>query len=73
MSLTLDDLQIHAQTHDKQNSYWAHDARGIPLRRVCFECKHLLSQLYRPEVLGISGSYEDVVEEPIEPDDYSFG
>jgi len=25
---------------------------------------------YAPEVLGLAGRYEDVVEEPIEPDDY---
>lgn len=68
--ITMNELRIHKQSHDKQNSWWAHDARGIPLTRVCGECKHLLIEQYRPEVLGIAGRYEDAVEECIEPEDY---
>lgn len=68
--ITKENMRWHSQSHDKTNSWWAHDARGIPLRRVCGECKHLLVELYRPEVLGIAGSYTDVVEEAIEPEDY---
>ena len=67
--ITRDNLSHHRRSHNIQNSWWAHDAKGIPLCRVCDECKHLLTELYRPEVLGLSGSYEDVVEERIE-DDY---
>lgn len=58
------------EAHTKFNSWWAHDAHGIPLRRVCEDCEHLLKSEYRPEVLGIAGRYEDVVTEPIEPEDY---
>lgn len=57
------------EPHDKFNSWWAYDARGIPLRRVCADCEHLLSEEYRPEVLGV-GRYEDAVDEPLEPEDY---
>ena len=56
--------------HEKHNSWWAHDVQGIPLRRVCDDCEHLLEKEYAPEVLGISGRYEDVVEEQIEETDY---
>ena len=38
MRVTMENLREHAQSHDKQNSHWAHDVRGIPLRRVCDEC-----------------------------------
>jgi hypothetical protein len=51
--------------HDKTNSYWAHDARGIPLRRVCGKCEHLLKKEYRADVLTDSNYRAD---EPIEAD-----
>lgn len=51
--------------HDKTNSWWAHDARGIPLRRVCEKCVHKLKNEYRPEVLT-NPNYE--ADEQIEPD-----
>ena len=65
-----DELRIHMSEHDKSNSWWAHDARGIPLARVCDECEDQVLSRYKPEVLGLRGRYEDVVEEPIEPEDY---
>jgi len=61
-------LQFHRRSHDKMNSHWAYDAKGIPLCRVCGECEHLLPLLYAPEVLGLRGRYEDVVEECIDGD-----
>lgn len=70
MKVKKEDIREHSREHTKQNSWWAKDVRGIPLRRVCGQCSHLLVELYRPEVLGISGNYTDAVEEPIEPEDY---
>lgn len=61
-------LRIHKMSHDKQNSWWMNDAKGIPLSRVCDECLEHVEAQYAPEVLGISGRYEDVVEDRIEED-----
>lgn len=46
-------------------SWWAKDARGIELRRVCEHCEHLLKRDYRANVLD-DASYE--AEEPIDED-----
>jgi hypothetical protein len=46
-----------------RHSWWESDARGIPLARVCVECKEKALQKYRPEVLTNSNYYSD---EPIE-------
>lgn len=46
-----------------KNSWWESDARGIPLARVCVECKKDKLSKYRPEVLTNSQYYTD---EPIE-------
>lgn len=67
--MTKEELIAHKMVHDKQNSWWLNDARGIPLSRVCDECINDVKAGYRPEVLGERGCYEDVVEEQIE-DDY---
>jgi hypothetical protein len=48
-------------------SYWFHDARGIPLARVCDKCESRKLARYRPEVLS-NPSYE--ADEPIEPDNW---
>lgn len=56
--------------HEGQHTRWVHDARGIPLCKVCDLCEHTLPERYAPEVLGICGRYEDVVDEPIEADDW---
>lgn len=48
-----------------RNSWWENDARGIPLARVCTECKEKKLSVYRPEVLTNS-QYE--ADEPIEED-----
>jgi hypothetical protein len=44
-------------------SWWEKDARGIPLARVCNECRVEQLSQYRPEVLK-SPQYE--TDEPIE-------
>ena len=48
-------------------STWEHDARGIPLCRVCPKCRTKKLSHYRPEVLT-NPNYE--ADEPIEPEDY---
>lgn len=45
-------------------SWWAVDARGIPLARVCPKCRDVRLAKYRPEVLTDS-NYDAC--EPIEP------
>jgi hypothetical protein len=63
-----DALRHHIQTHTKHNSYWEHDARGIPLCRVCDSCLRDQLAKYKPWVLGLRGRYDDAVEENIEPE-----
>jgi hypothetical protein len=48
-------------------SWWEHDARGIPLCRVCDRCRREKLSTYRPEIL--SGYDQSDVNEPIEPDE----
>lgn len=48
-----------------KNSWWENDARGIPLARVCVDCKQEQLSKFRPEVLTDS-QYE--ADEPIEED-----
>lgn len=57
------DCEPHTR-HD--GSWWEHDARGIPLCRVCIKCKKQKLAKYRPEVLT-AADYE--ADEPIEPED----
>jgi hypothetical protein len=68
--VTRDNLSAHRQEHNKQNSWWLNDIRGIPLCRICGDCETVAESTYKPEVLGLSGDYDDVVEEQVEPDDY---
>jgi len=70
--VTRDELRTHRQMHDRGNSWWMNDARGIPLCRVCDACLEAARRTYRPEVLGATkgaGRYEEVVEERIEEED----
>lgn len=48
-----------------ERSWWEVDARGIPLARVCNQCRASRLAKYRPEVLTDS-NYEH--DEPIEPE-----
>lgn len=50
----------------KEPSWWAYDAHGIPLCRVCDDCKAEKLRRYRPEIL--SGHTQEDVNEPIEGD-----
>jgi hypothetical protein len=46
-------------------SWWEYDARGIPLNRVCDDCRAEKLRHFRPEVLT-DPNYE--ADEPIEPE-----
>ena len=37
--------------HTKADSWWEHDARGIPLCRVCDKCREEKLSRFRPDVL----------------------
>ena len=51
--------------HTKNDgSWWAHDAQGIPLCRVCSKCRSVKLSRYRPEIL--TGYDQSDVDEPIE-------
>lgn len=49
-------------------SWWARDAQGIELCRVCDRCEHAKLSRYRPEILR--GYNQSDVDEPIEPSDW---
>lgn len=65
--MTPQQLAEHMQTHDRTNSWWLRDARGIECSRVCDECEATVRLRYKPEIFDIN-TYDDAVEEPI--DDY---
>lgn len=65
--MTMAEVKCEMSEHTPQNSWWANDAQGIPLRRVCEKCEHLLEEEYRPEILR--GYSQEDVDEPIEPED----
>lgn len=46
------------------NAVWIYDARGIPLAKVCGDCKQTKLSKFRPEIL-VDPSYE--TDEQIEP------
>jgi len=54
--------------HTKETSWWLSDAKGIPLCRVCENCEEEVIRSYPPQVTGLYGRYEDVVDERIEED-----
>jgi hypothetical protein len=49
-----------------KDSWWEHDARNIPLARVCDDCRDEKLARYRPDVLTDSDYWAD---EQIEPDE----
>lgn len=51
----------------KESSWWATDAQGIELARVCGSCEKEKLAGYRPEIL--TGYDQSDVDEPIEPID----
>ena len=66
-----------AQQHECLNrqisetpSWWAKDAQGIELCRVCPDCEDEKLSRYRPEIL--TGYNQSDVDEPIEDEDGSW-
>ncbi len=49
------------------SSWWENDAQGIPLARVCSECREAKLSGYRKEIL--TGYSQADVDEQIEPED----
>lgn len=64
----LPDLRYCTHKDGKEESWWEHDARGIPLCKVCRLCKKVKLSGYRPEIL--TGYNQNDVDERIEPEDY---
>lgn len=62
--MTADELNEHQC--ERGASWWAHDAQGIPLCRVCNLCESAKLSRYRPEIL--TGYTQADVDEPIEED-----
>ena len=56
------------QLHSSHNSWWEHDAQGIPLARVCSECQERVLSQYRPEIL--TGYTQADLDEPIDSEEY---
>jgi len=54
--------------HTKEDSWWEHDGRGIPLARVCDKCREEVLSKYDPIILGWYTQAD--VEEQIEEEDY---
>jgi hypothetical protein len=52
--------------HSTEYSWWEHDAQGIPLARVCENCRDEVLSKYRPEIL--TGYSQADVDEPINED-----
>jgi hypothetical protein len=50
-----------------KESWWESDAQGIPLARVCEDCREKRLSVYRPEIL--TGYTQEDVDEPIEPEE----
>lgn len=50
--------------HTRDDSWWEHDAQGIPLCRVCDRCRARKLARYRPEIL--TGYNQADVDEPID-------
>jgi hypothetical protein len=56
------------KAHNKHDaSWWHHDARGIPLCRICPDCMDEKLSVYRSDVLT-DGNYD--TDEYIEPEGY---
>jgi len=51
---------------NNNSSWWENDYRGIPLARVCDDCRSVKLARYRPEIL--TGYDQSDVDEAIEAD-----
>lgn len=62
--MTAEQLESHECV--RSQSWWEHDAQGIPLCRVCDLCRDAKLARYRPEIL--TGYTQADVDEPIDDD-----
>ena len=60
------DDELNEHECGRAASWWAHDAQGIPLCRVCSICETAKLARYRPEIL--TGYSQADVDEPIDED-----
>lgn len=60
-------IDLNEHRCEPTDSWWESDAQGIPLCRVCDDCRATKLRRYRPEVL--TGYTQADVDEPIEPID----
>jgi len=67
--MTNQDLRWHDCRANNQPSWWEHDARGIPLQRVCDLCREAKLAVFRGEVLT-NPRYEH--DEPISEDHWEY-
>ena len=44
-------MDLRYCNHEGEHSWWEHDARGIPLCKVCDRCEEAKLSMYRPDVL----------------------
>ena len=61
------DEELEYHQCDRQDSWWEHDYQGIPLCRVCDDCRQAKLSRYRPEI--IRGYSQEDVDEPIDEED----
>ncbi len=45
-------MDLRYCNHEGEYSWWEHDARGIPLCKVCDRCEEAKLSMYRSEVLS---------------------
>ena len=62
----MNDVDLEHHQCERAQSWWEKDAQGIPLCRVCNECREAKLQRYRLEIL--SGYNQLDVDEPVEGD-----
>lgn len=58
-------MNLNKHECSRSESWWEYDAQGIPLCRVCDECRDAKLARYRPIIL--TGYTQADVDEPIEP------
>ncbi len=45
-------MDLRYCNHEGEHSWWEHDARSIPLCKVCDRCEEAKLSMYRPDVLS---------------------
>ena len=61
-------MQDQCKMHTKHDgSWWETDGRGIPMCRVCDDCRDEKLSRYRPEILRhyTQADVDELIEEPV--------